>query len=319
MAAERAGLSVSVLVPSYRRPEDLGRCLEGLAAQTRPPDEVLVVVREGDTATWEALDGAPEEVPVRGFAVSEPGVVFALNSAFDTAQSDLVAITDDDAVPRPDWLQRIEAALGADRRLGAVGGRDVVHDEAGSGVGAEPVVGVIRPYGRVVGNHHLGVGGPRRVELLKGVNMAFRREALAGVRIDDRLRGGGAQPHWEIDLCLAVAAGGWELLYDPEIVVDHYPAQRFDEDQRAGRPVGALANEVYNETHALLARLPRRRAAVAVVYGLVVGTRQAPGLVTALEQRARGRPALERLRSTTSARLEALRDRGWLRVPSRTV
>ncbi len=142
--------------------------------------------------------------------------------------------------------------------------------------------------------------------------MALRREVLEGVRIDERLRGSGAQQHWEIDLCLAVAAAGWELLYDPDIVVDHYPAQRFDEDQRVGRPVEALANEVYNETHALLHRLPPRRAAVAVGYGLMVGTRRAPGLVTAVEQRARGRPVWKRLRSTTSARLEALRERGWL-------
>ncbi len=59
-AARRAGLSVGVLVPSYRRPEDLGRCLEGLAAQIRLPDEVMVVVRDEDAATWEALDAAPD-------------------------------------------------------------------------------------------------------------------------------------------------------------------------------------------------------------------------------------------------------------------
>ena len=33
----------SVLIPSFRRPGPLARCLRSLADQTAPPDEVLVV------------------------------------------------------------------------------------------------------------------------------------------------------------------------------------------------------------------------------------------------------------------------------------
>ncbi len=40
--------SVTVVVPSYRRPDDLARCLSGLAAQEPAPHETLVVLREDD-------------------------------------------------------------------------------------------------------------------------------------------------------------------------------------------------------------------------------------------------------------------------------
>jgi len=44
-------VAVTVVVPTYRRPEHLGRCLEGIRAQSRAPDEVVVVRRADDETT----------------------------------------------------------------------------------------------------------------------------------------------------------------------------------------------------------------------------------------------------------------------------
>jgi len=85
-------------------------------------------------------------------------------------------------------------------------------------------------FGRVIGNHHLGVGEPRET-CCKGVNMNYRRAAIANLRFDQRLWGPGAQAHNDMAFSLAVRRG-WKLIYDPRVAVDHYPAQRFDEDQR---------------------------------------------------------------------------------------
>ncbi len=40
--------TTAVVVPSYRRPQLLAACLNGLAAQKHPPDEVVVVYRAED-------------------------------------------------------------------------------------------------------------------------------------------------------------------------------------------------------------------------------------------------------------------------------
>ncbi|MHC5721623.1 MAG: glycosyltransferase family 2 protein, partial [Nostoc sp.] len=36
----------TVLIPTYRRPQDLSRCLLALQEQTKPVDQVIVVVRD---------------------------------------------------------------------------------------------------------------------------------------------------------------------------------------------------------------------------------------------------------------------------------
>jgi GT2 family glycosyltransferase len=301
-------MTVSVVVPTWRRPAELSRCLEALSAQTRMPEEILVVARTEDRSSWEVIEQHARKGPVRGVGVGSGGVVAGLNAGLAAAEKEVVAITDDDTVPRPDWLERIGVVL-AEPGVGGAGGRDWVHRGEDVLDGERREVGKLRWYGRVVGNHHLGAGPARSVDVLKGANMAFRLDALRGVTIDEALRGAGAQVHWELDLCLAVKEAGWRLVYDPEVAVDHFPAERFDEDQRLDRSLEALENEVYNETFVLLKHLSRRRGALALAYGLLVGSRLAPGLVTAAERRARGERVGPRFAASRHARVEALRAR----------
>lgn len=296
-----------MLVPTWRRPDDLARCLEGLAAQSRPPDEVVVVVRYDDMETWSTLDERPEgQLELRPVSVDAPGVAASVNAGLDAATGEIVAITDDDSVPRPDWLACIVSGFARRADTGGLGGRDWVHEGGRLLDGRRRRVGRVLWFGRVIGNHHLGFGEPSEVDVLKGVNMAFRRRALHGLRVDRTLRGSGMQMHWEIDLCLGVKRAGWTLLYDPAIAVDHFPAARLDEAQRLGLSPSALANEVYNQTYALLKGLRSWRQVTAFGFGLLVGSRQAPGPVCALERRLRGARVGAALAASTRARTQAL-------------
>jgi glycosyltransferase involved in cell wall biosynthesis len=271
-------MKIAVLVATFRRPSDLLRCLEGLAAQVRPADEVMVVVREEDAETRDALDGGDAPLDVRRVDVSDPGVVAALIAGLDAVRADVVAVTDDDAVPADDWLARIEEHFGADPRVGAVGGRDWIHEGARVLDDGRPEVGRVRWYGRITGDHHLGVGPPRVVEVLKGVNMSFRVSALGDLRPDPLLQGHGAQVHFELGLCLAVSRRGWKVLYDPAVAVRHYPAQRFDEDTRGAPSYRAISHAAHNELYLLMRWLPAWRKPFALSYALLVGgSRGSPG------------------------------------------
>src|SRR6266702_4317965 len=161
-------LTISVMVPTYRRPADLKRCLAALRAQVRPADEVLIVARPEDDATHRALETEMAESNPFELRVIETGLggqVAALNRGLDAARGDIVAITDDDAAPRVDWLARIDKAFTADPELGALGGRDWVFERGALLDGERTEVGQIRRTGKVCGNHHLGVGAPREVSL----------------------------------------------------------------------------------------------------------------------------------------------------------
>ncbi len=270
-------LTVAVLVPTYRRTKELHACLSTLAVQVCPAAEIIVVIRSVDDETEAYLrsDVVPT-LPMKVVTVDSPGIVTALNAGLAVVDRDIVAITDDDSTPYPDWLCRIEAHFAADASIGGVGGRDFWKEWEHAPTHA--VVGVVRWWGKVVGFHHLGVGPARDVDVLKGVNMSFRRSALAGLQFDSRLRGGGAQVHNELMFSLTMRRAGWRLVYDPRVAVGHSLAPRHDIDQRDRVEPLAISDAVYNQTLALLEHLSIPRRAVFLVWSLLIGTRAAPGL-----------------------------------------
>jgi len=276
-------LTISVVIPSYRRPKDLARCLEALKKQKRPADEILVVVRDTDTETWTFVQTLnPEFLPLRTATVSVSGVVAAMNAGIDAACGDIIAFTDDDAAPHTDWLERIEAHFLSDTNIGGVGGRDWVYHGTELEEGEREVVGQVQWFGRVIGEHHLGVGEAREVDVLKGVNMSFRRSAIGQMHFDLRMRGTGAEVHFELAFSLSLKRAGWKLIYDPRVAVDHFPAQRFDEDQRNRFNDIALINAVHNETLVLLEHLPPAQRTAFLIWATLVGTRDSLGFLQGL-------------------------------------
>ena len=131
-------------------------------------------------------------------------------------------------------------------------------------------------YGRVIGNHHLS-GPAQDVQFLKGVNMSYRRNALLG--FDEQLAGQGPQVCNDMQASLRVHASGWRVVWDPAVIVDHYPAERLNEDQRLTPTMRAMANQLHNQTYILLSLLSGWRRVTAVLFGLLVGSQLAPGLV----------------------------------------
>jgi GT2 family glycosyltransferase len=277
-------MSITVIIPTYSRSKDLERCFGALTRQKRPADEIVIVVRESDAETWTFLDRIIYPLPLKIVTVCVPGVVAAMNAALKVSQEDIVVFTDDDAAPHEDWLQRIEAYFLSDtnKLIGGVGGRDYIYLNGELWQGEKGSVGKLLPFGKVIGNHHLGTGISREVDILKGVNMSFRREAIQDQFFDSRMLGSGAQVHFEVEFCLRLRKLGWKLIYDPSIAVDHFCAQRFDEDQRNQFNEVALFNEIHNETLALLGYLPTQRRILFYVWAILIGHRRALGLLQLL-------------------------------------
>ncbi|NYH19516.1 glycosyltransferase family 2 protein [Paraburkholderia bryophila] len=277
-------LKVSVIVPTYRRPVDLARCLAALQRQSRAPDEVIVVARTDDAMTHTALrdPAVAGTLPLTVALVDTPGQVAALNRGLDAASGDVLAITDDDAAPHADWVARIAAAFEHDPRLGGLGGRDWVHEKGRVLDGERQRVGKITAAGMITGNHHLGVGDAREVDILKGANMSYRRDAVRALRFDVRLRGTGAQVHNDMAFSLSVKHAGWKLMYDPRVAVDHYPAERFDDDQRFKFNDAAFYNASFNLRLIMCETLTPSGRWAFVAYSTLIGNRADPGFVRAL-------------------------------------
>ena len=215
---------VTVIVPTYRRIDRLIQCLTALTRQTMPPAQVVVVVRDIDPDSAATARRFADLLPLELVEIDVPGQVAALNRGIDRATGDIVAITDDDAAPHADWIARIEGWYHRDNRIGGVGGRDHVYHDGVPETGAARVVGRLQWFGRVIGNHHLGTGRPRDVDVLKGANWSLRRAAIGDLRLNTRLRGSGAQVQNDLDFSLRLRRRGWRLVYDPRVAVDHFPS-----------------------------------------------------------------------------------------------
>ena len=274
-------MNITVIIPTYRRPQYLHDCLTGFKKQIRLADEILLVVRDSDYLTWEFLKSFNSGyLPLKTLTVKVTGVVAAMNLGLDAALGDIVCFIDDDAVPRNDWLVKIEAHFAADPKLVGLGGRDFMYLKGKKLIeGQKLVVGKLQWFGRMIANHNVGVGKPREVDFLKGVNMSYRREAIANMSFDERMKGTGAQAHFEVSFCLSLKRSGCKLLYDPQIVVDHYLAERFDEDIRDRFNPVAFFNEVHNETLAIVEHFSLPKQILFMTWAMLVGTRKAFGLV----------------------------------------
>jgi len=300
---------IDVVVPSYRRPLALGDCLDALAHQTLAPARVFVVARPDDLPTHEAVRAAQvrhrEALRVEVVAVHEPGLVAALRAGTAATTAARVAFTDDDAAAHTHWLAGLEALLD-EPGVGAAGGRDLVPGELEPG---RRTVGVLAPWGRYTGDHHLGRGPARDVHVVKGVNMAYRVEALALPR-PGSLAGHGAEIHSEELMCAWARSRGWRVRYDPAVTVDH----RLRNDESVGKPGDTRGREshwrdgAHNRMLGTIATDPDR-GPVHVAYGFLVGSREAPGAGRALVAIARREHrVLERVRASFAGQAAATRE-----------
>lgn len=100
---------VTIVIPTFARPEQLRDCLGALARQSMPADAFEVVVVD---------DGSPQPVVppaatvpagpvIRLIRLQNGGPSAARNRGVQEARGELIALTDDDCLPTPTWLESL--------------------------------------------------------------------------------------------------------------------------------------------------------------------------------------------------------------------
>jgi len=169
------GVSVSVVVASRGRPEDLDRCITALCQLRYRPYEVVVVA---DDAGRAAIGHHSQRPFIRVIENDADGVAAARNLGIGTASGEIVAFIDDDAVPEPTWLDHLARAF-EDRDVGAATG----YVRGRNGISFQWRGRTIGPDG-----HHgrLDMRSSRQATrgagdvavMLEGTNMALRRSLM---------------------------------------------------------------------------------------------------------------------------------------------
>jgi glycosyltransferase involved in cell wall biosynthesis len=101
---------VSVIVPTYNRPDSIMKCLDALERQTIPPESFEVIVVDDGSSAPLTPD---QEYPflLRVVRQKNSGPAGARNRGAAAARGEILAFTDDDCRPTPHWLGNLVSSL----------------------------------------------------------------------------------------------------------------------------------------------------------------------------------------------------------------
>ncbi len=265
--------SVTVVVATRERADQLARALDSLLAQDHPAADLVVVDNAPRTAATRKLVEDEYGDRVRYVREPVPGLAVAHNTGLAAACGEVVAFTDDDVVADPRWLTELTAPFAADPGLGCATGlilparlrtpaQVLLESHGGFAKGFAP-----RTYdpARPPADDPLFPFTAGRFG--SGANMAFRTAVLRSVGGFDPATGAGTPARGGDDLYgfVRVLAQGHRLRYTPAALVWHHHRESWRDLETQAYGYGAgltayLTAILVNRPAllpALLARLPR--------------------------------------------------------------
>lgn len=206
MAADPTEPLVSVVIAARNAEAGIARLLSALAAQTldRTEFEVLVVDDDSDDRTAEVVERAGAATLVRN--PRRGGSYTARNLGLEQARAPVIAITDADCAPAPEWL---ESGL---RELDALPA-DLVGGEIAATLSPRPTRAELIDYAQGLDQErcvtHWGFAAT--------ANLFARRDVFEAVgHFNPALFSGG-----DAEFSFRATAAGFRLRYSPAPIVQH--------------------------------------------------------------------------------------------------
>lgn len=237
-----SGLFVSAIVPVYNDAERLKICLAALENQTYPKDlyEVIVV----DNASDEAQD-------IKGLVAqfscaiatyeSLPGSYAARNKGISLAKGDVIAFTDSDCIPVPNWIENGVKNLLQFPNCGLVAGKmEIFYKNTEKPTPVELYESITAfPQEKLLEKYHYGAAG----------NLFIFRNMLEKVGLfDAQLKSNG-----DVEWCQRVFARGYQQIYADDVCVAHPARYTFKQlYKRTIRLAGGIYDRKNRQNRSLL-------------------------------------------------------------------
>ena len=216
--------ALTAIICTHARPHYLAACLAGLGAQRDGACDIIVVDSASGGPAAAEIARLAQAAGARLIRTERAGLSHARNLGLAGSGTAWTAFLDDDAVPAPDWAQRMAEAIAAlPPDAAALGGRIIPEWES-------PLPGWWPPSLRGVltivewdGVGEEGRNLPPGVAVY-GANMAFRTTAIEAIggfpeelgRVGQRLLSGE-----EVEVLDRLRAAGHRAVYDGSVTVRH--------------------------------------------------------------------------------------------------
>ena len=235
----------AIIVPSYNRPEQLHRCLVALTRQDHPSYEVIIV-DDGSVKPLASVCG-PFAPVVRCIRQQNTGPAAARNRGAESTSAAFIAFTDDDCIPRPNWLSALQAAhQGQELRL--VGGR------VENGLPSDRYAAASQSLCDFLYEYFGAKSG--KMPFFTSNNMALSRNGFEKLGGFDETFGLAAAEDREFGLRWRERGG--ENYYAADAVIDHFHAMTLHKFWRQHSNYGAGAHHLHRVLGARNSDQPRR-------------------------------------------------------------
>jgi GT2 family glycosyltransferase len=207
-------VSLTIAVATCGRANALGRCLQAIAEQSRLPDEIIVVGQD-PSAEVRALIHA-SGLSVRYFEQPRLGLSASRNLALAEATGEVLAVTDDDCAPDPQWVEAMIAAFEERPALSAVTGPILARP-------GEPPLGMTAISLRKSLESRLFAGREIPWAVGSGANFAARTDELRRIGGWDERLGVGTpgKAAEDCELIDRLLSAGCSIYYADDAVVRH--------------------------------------------------------------------------------------------------
>jgi len=246
MVMSNSLVQMSIVISTRNRDAEIGAMIRAVLASRAMAFHVIVVDQSDDAKTQVALREFADDARLRVITSPTRGVACGRNVGIAAAMTELVACTDDDCVPAPDWLSEMLAAFAVDSQIALVFG-NVNAAPCDARQGVIPSYTCDAPFlARTMRDKH-------HVEGI-GACMGLRKSVWAQLRGFDEQLGVGARfgAGEETDFAMRVLRAGYALYETPRVSVTHFGFRTWETS-------AALAHTYWLGTGAVFAKHLRCR------------------------------------------------------------
>jgi glycosyltransferase involved in cell wall biosynthesis len=218
-------VDVSLVVCTRNRSDQLQDALAKLLELKPKVSWEVVIVNNGSTdATATILETFRQRssCPFTVVYEPQPGLGRARNRGWRAANGNLIAFTDDDCYPAPDFVDAIPPCF-SDPAVGYVGGKILLYDPTDLPITIQLLDELVELKPR----QFIPAG------LIQGANFSFRKATLEAIGgFDDHFGAGTAFPCEDVDVLARASGAGWAGTSDPRPCVYHHHRRKTKEEMK---------------------------------------------------------------------------------------